>query len=274
MSIVIAIPARYNSKRFPGKPMAMIAGKTMLERVVRLAEFVAKGYSNVHVLVTTENPSIAQHAKELGVACALTEPHIRTGSDRALAACRKLKDMPEHIINLQGDAPFTQPKALTKMVEALLDKPDIDVVTPVHQLTWSDLDRLRAAKAETPFSGTTVIINDKEEAIWFSKNIIPAMREEAEMREKDTFSPVFQHIGLYGYKTEVLQQFSKMESGHYEQLEGLEQLRFLENGYKVQTVHIEIIPNRVMSGIDTFEDLKRAEALIEKFGDPMNEYTF
>lgn len=272
-NIAIIIPARYASTRFPGKPLAKIGGVTMLQRVVHLARYAVREFTAVKIYVATENLQIQKHAREIGVDCMLTDPQHPTGSDRVLGAIEQLDDKPDFVINLQGDAPFTEPVAIKRIIQAFLDNPNHDVVTPVNRLVWRDVDRLRENKKTTPFSGTTVILNPDGQAVWFSKNIIPAVRAETEMREADEYSPIFQHIGLYGYRMAVLEKFCKLKPSHYETLEGLEQLRLLENGFKIQTVEIELMPGRGASGIDSAEDVERAENMIANFGDPMNNQT-
>ncbi|MCB1531666.1 MAG: 3-deoxy-manno-octulosonate cytidylyltransferase [Alphaproteobacteria bacterium] len=270
-SIAIIIPARYASTRFPGKPLAKIGGKTMLERVVHLARYASIDFPNIGVCVATDHPQIQKHCKQIDVPSVLTDPRCATGSDRALASLKGIKDKPDFILNLQGDAPFTEPMAVKRIIEAFLENPKHEVITPIHRLSWSDLDRLRENKKTTPFSGTTAIVDETGRALWFSKNILPAIRNEKELREQGQFSPVNQHIGLYGYRTDILEKFCHSKPSRYETLEGLEQLRLLENGIKVQTVEIELLPGRIQSGIDTAEDVERAEANIRRFGDPINE---
>ncbi len=256
-NIAIIIPARYGSTRFPGKPLAKIAGKTMLQRVVELAKSIAENFDGVRVYTTTEDQRIADHAKEIGVECLITGD-CPTGSDRVLAAAKQLPERPDFILNLQGDAPLTPPQAIETMIQAYLDAPDqTSVVTPVHQLRWSALDKLRENKKTTPFSGTTAIIDETGHARWFSKNIIPAIRKE---NRTDEFSPIFQHMGLYGYSFKALEQFCALGQGVYEQLEGLEQLRFLENNIPIRIVKIEA--DKIHSGIDSPEDLARAESVL------------
>lgn len=269
-NVAIIIPARHASTRLPGKPLLKIAGTTMLARVVQLARYASREFENVRICVATENLKIRDHAKELDVECMLTDPQCPSGSDRALAAIEQFKEKPDVIVNLQGDAPFTEPVAIKRIIQAFIDNPDNEVVTPVTRLSWGDLDRLRENKKTTPFSGTTAILDGDQRAVWFSKNIIPAIRDEMNMRESgEPYSSVFQHIGLYGYRLDVLEGFQKTKPSHYEQLEGLEQLRLLENGIKIQTVEIELAPGRMQSGIDTAEDIDRAEAMITQYGDPM-----
>ena len=158
-------------------------------------------------------------------------------------------------LNLQGDAPFTPPSVVRAVISAF--HANSEVVTPVHPLSWEDLDRLRAAKVETPFSGTTaIVVND--EAKWFSKNILPAIRKEDDLRATSDASPVHQHIGLYGFRVDILERFCALPMGVYEQFEGLEQLRMIENGIKITAVRVEIDQGQIQSGVDTPEDLARA----------------
>ncbi len=253
MKTTIAIPARYASTRFPGKPLAEIGGISMLSRVVELARSI-KG---ADVLVTTEDQRIADHAAEIDVECIITPEDCATGSDRVLAALKLRGEMPDYVLNLQGDAPFTPRHVIEALIKAFDDKPD--VVTPVHRLSWYDLDRLREAKKITPFSGTTAIVSNGK-ALWFSKNIIPAIRKEDNNAEA---SPVYQHMGLYGFRVDVLKRFCALPQSKYERLEGLEQLRMLENGIEITAVEVEIESGVIQSGIDTPEDLARAEALLK-----------
>lgn len=270
--VAVVIPARYGSKRFPGKPLAKIAGKTMLERVVALAKHATRHFDDIGLCVATEHPQVQAHAKQIGVPCIMTDPKCPTGSDRVLAALSQIKNKPDFILNLQGDAPFTEPLAIQRIFEAFLENPEHEVITPVHRLRWKDLDRLRESKQTTPFSGTTAIVHENGQALWFSKNIIPAIREESKMREEQDLSPVYQHMGLYGFRADILEKYCALKPSPYEELEGLEQLRMLENGIKIQTVEIELQPGRIQSGIDTLEDLDRAEKNIQKLGDPLDEY--
>ncbi len=264
MKIGIAIPARYESTRFPGKPLAVIGGKTMLARVVDIARNVAEHHDGLFYFVATDDERISDHCAEIDAPCFMTPASCATGSDRVLSAVQQLEDMPDFILNLQGDAPFTPAPVVDSLIAAFQHNNKAEVVTPIHRLSWDDLDRLREAKKVTEFSGTTAVVNQDGQALWFSKNIIPAIRKEAEMRKSDTFSPVYQHMGLYGYRMDVLEKFCHLPMGHYEELEGLEQLRMLENGIKIQTVKVEIEAGQIQSGIDTPEDLARAEAFLAK----------
>lgn len=261
MKTLIIIPARYASTRLPGKPLVKICGQTMLQRVVHLSQAAARGLDNVSILVATDDDRIMQHCEEIGVAAMMTSPHALSGTDRVAEAVQGMHDKPDFILNMQGDAPLTPPDFLRAMIEAFVAV-SCDVITPVIQLTWDQLDELRQNKLITPFSGTTVAFNEKTgDAFWFSKTIIPAIRNESEWRKKIDKSPVFQHIGLYGYSWDMLANYHRLPEGNFEKLEGLEQLRILENGYTVRCVPVDF-KGHVGSGIDSLEDVGRAELLI------------
>lgn len=259
MKTAIIIPARYGSTRFPGKPLTLIGGQTMLSRVVGIARKAARHYPDTVIAVATEDERIAKHCAEIDIPCVMTSDHCATGSDRVLEAAQKLGDNFDFLLGLQGDAPFTPVEAIIQMIEAFTKDNTLSVITPVVPLRWQELDILRENKKLTPFSGTTAIINAQGRAIWFSKNILPAIRKE---KRDEEFSPVHQHIGLYGFRYDVLKKFVSLPAGHYEQLEGLEQLRLLENDIPVQTVKLDIDAGLAQAGIDSPEDVERAEALI------------
>jgi 3-deoxy-manno-octulosonate cytidylyltransferase (CMP-KDO synthetase) len=251
----------------PGKPLALIAGKTMLQRVVAIAHAAAKGLSNVSVVVATDDERIASHCKQIGADFVMTDPNCPTGTDRAAQTVRQMKDRPDFVLNMQGDAPLTPPDFLRAMIDTFTAS-KCDAVTPVTQMTWEQLDKLRDSKKTTPFSGTTAVFDDKTgKAFWFSKNIIPAIRKEDKLRAAGALSPVWRHIGLYGYATPMLEKYCTLPEGRFEQLEGLEQLRVIEHGYDMRCVPVDYKGRANMSGVDSPEDIARAEALIAKHGE-------
>ena len=266
MKTAIIIPARYASTRFPGKPLTLIGGQSMLSRVVTLARKALDGLDgDVTLAVATEDARIIDHAESLGVTAVLTSDDCKTGSDRVLEASKQLGGDFDFIVGLQGDAPFTPPEAVRLLIQAYQDNTNIEVVTPVINLRWSELDNLREQKKITPFSGTTAIINAQGQALWFSKNILPAIRKEEKYRGEDStseFSPVHQHIGLYGYRADILEKFVTLPEGYYEKLEGLEQLRLLENGITIQTIKLTVALGLAQAGIDSPEDVARAEKML------------
>lgn len=261
MKTAIIIPARYGSTRFPGKPLIQIGGQSMLSHVAAIARQAAANIKNVTIAVATEDNRIKDHCEKIGIPCVMTSDDCKTGSDRVLEAAQHLGNDFGFVVGLQGDAPFTPVEAPLKMLEAFIDDPSLEVVTPIVQLRWSELDALRESKKTTPFSGTTCVTDSNGRALWFSKNILPAIRKEQDLR-KDEFSPVFQHIGLYGFRFDVLKKFVSLPEGKYEKLEGLEQLRLLENGISVQTVTLKVDAGMAQAGIDSPEDVERAERLL------------
>jgi 3-deoxy-manno-octulosonate cytidylyltransferase (CMP-KDO synthetase) len=262
---LIVIPARYASARLPGKPLLKIAGRTLLERVAAVARAAAEQAGECDVVVATDDQRIAEHASALGLEVTLTAAELNSGSARACAAARTRPCLPRLVINLQGDAPFIPPAVVAGLIETLRQG-TADVATPAFRLDWDRLDRLRAHKLSAPFSGTTCVRGPDGRALWFSKTILPAMRDEATLRT-EPLSPVWQHLGLYGYRMAALEWFASTPPSHYERLEGLEQLRFLENGWTVTTIETDALEH-ALSGIDTPADLALAEAAIARLGDP------
>lgn len=266
----IVIPARYASERLPGKPLVKIAGVTMLERVVRIARAAAKEFPGVSVIVATDDERIARHCGDIGVAHAMTPPGCPSGTDRVAHAVREMKEKPDFILNMQGDAPLTPPDFLSALIRSFALSP-CDAITPVTQLSWEQLDRLREQKKATPLSGTCAVFDERTgDAFWFSKMILPAIRKEDKLRAKESLSPVFRHIGLYGYSAAMLEQYTTLPESRFERLEGLEQLRMLENGYNIRCVPVDYKGRASMSGVDSPEDVARAEALIAKHGELIN----
>jgi len=268
---LIVIPARYGSTRLPGKPLVSIAGRSLLSRVVAIALEGAARVGNAEVVVATDDPRILDHACDLGCAGVMTDSAITSGSGRAWAVARGRTVPPPIIVNLQGDAPFAAPDMIAALIEALRGSP-CGVATPVVQLDWAALDALRAHKLASPFSGTTCVRRADDRALWFSKAIIPAIRDEARLRRAGELSPVLRHIGLYAYRFTALQRFEDAAPTPYELLEGLEQLRFLETGEDILTVAVAP-PRHAMSGIDTPEDVAMAERLIAEHGEPHLAWT-
>ncbi|PIR38428.1 MAG: 3-deoxy-manno-octulosonate cytidylyltransferase [Alphaproteobacteria bacterium CG11_big_fil_rev_8_21_14_0_20_39_49] len=263
--LAIIIPARYGSSRFEGKPLAHIAGKSMLQRVHEIAKSAIEKIGQGEVFVATEDDRIKLHAESIGAKSVMTPDSCKTGSDRVLSACENIGYEPDMVINLQGDAPLTPVSFVEAIAKQLLDDDSADVVTPVVQLSWEALDVLRESKKTTPFSGTTAIVDKDDNALWFSKNIIPAIRNEQHLRLQGEISPVLKHVGMYGYKYDALKKFVSLPEGIYEKLEGLEQLRIIESAMKIKAVRVEygsISP----IGVDTPEDAKRVEEILKQLG--------
>lgn len=263
MKTLIVIPARWMSTRFPGKPLHMINGASMLARTAEVAR-KAGAASGARVVVATDDERILGHTVEIGVEAVMTDPSLPSGTDRVRAAMEMAAPDADFVVNLQGDAPLTPAGHVAALIENAAKG---DVVTPVVRLSWEKLEDLRRRKQTTPFSGTSCIRGPDGRALWFSKTILPAMRNEEKLRAAGGASPVLQHVGLYGYSRAALVRIAGLTPSRYEELEGLEQLRFLENGLSVYAVEVEA-PELPMSGIDTPEDAAYAEAMLKRHGDP------
>jgi len=263
MTTAIIIPARFGSTRYPGKPLALLKGKAVVRHVYDVAVAAASGSgSDIAVAVATDDDRIGDYCDTHSIPCVMTLKNYATGTDRVMAAAKMLPTTPNFIINLQGDAPLTPPDFVRALIDAHAQNPKADIYTPVVRLSWDELDSLRASKQTTPFSGTTAVIDVQGRALWFSKNIIPAIRKENDLRSASPLSPVYRHIGLYGYTRAALEKYVTLPPSIYEELEGLEQLRALENNMTIQTVVVDYKGRPAMTGIDSPEDLARAEALI------------
>ena len=247
------------------KPLRAIAGRTLLHRSIAAARAGLAGHLDAELVVATDHREVAAHAEAAGCRVIMTDPGVASGSGRALAAARVIGDGVAHVINFQGDSPFLPPEALPTVLAAL--DAGAAVATPVVRLDWAALDALRAHKRDAPFSGTTCARGADGRALWFSKTIIPAIRGEDEIRAREALSPVWRHIGLYGYTRATLEAFEATPPTALERIEGLEQLRLLELGVAIQAVAVD--PARFdISGIDTEADIARAETLIARYGDP------
>ena len=270
--VLIVIPARYASTRLPGKPLAKIAGIEMLKRVAQIAEHVSHQISNCAYVVATDDERIEAFCEEESIPVVMTSAYCQSGTERCWDAVQKVEETqerPQFIVNLQGDNPLCPPWFLEKLIlDWQQGESDAgQVFTPFVHLTWEELDALREAKAVTPYSGTTVQIDKQGYALTFSKLILPALRKEEKLRQSMEKPPVRRHIGLYSYTYEALEQYFGLEPGQYEDPEGLEQMRFVEHGIPVKMVEVDYRGRVGMSGVDSPEDIQRAEAVIEECGE-------
>ena len=249
MKFIGIIPARYASTRFPGKPLAMLGGQMVIERVYRQVEGMFDA-----VVVATDDERIETAVKGFGGRVVMTSPNHRSGTDRCFEALQKVgADQYDVVVNIQGDEPFIQPSQL-EAVRSCFDDESTDIATLVKPFTKAD----GWAALENPNS-PKVVVNKNMEAMYFSRSVIPYFRgkEKDEWLENHTY---YKHIGLYAYRRDVLAEITALKQGELEKVESLEQLRWLENGYtiKVATTDVETI------GIDTPEDLQRAELFLSK----------
>lgn len=247
MKYIGIIPARYASTRFPAKPLAVLGGKTVIERVYRQVEGVLDD-----VVVATDDERIESAVKAFGGKVVMTSTEHRSGTDRCYEALTKVgADKFDVVVNIQGDEPFIQAQQLYAVRDCFTDE-SVDIATLVKPFTPADgFDALENVNSPK------VVVNNKMEALYFSRSIIPYTRG----KEKDEWlagHTYYKHIGLYAYRSDVLRQITKLPQGELEKTESLEQLRWLENGYKIKVGISEI----ETIGIDTPEDLQRAEEFL------------
>lgn len=234
---VIVIPARYPSVRFPGKPLAMLTGATGQTRsLVHRSWSAAMRVPGIDaVYVATDDARIADAARAFGADVLMTSPDCRNGTERCAEAVRQLPETPRVIVNLQGDAPLTPPDYVEALVAAMSDVTGIAVSTPVLETTGSHLAKLRADRAAGRVGGTTAVRAADGTALYFSKEVIPFC---GTAYPDDAITPVLHHVGVYAYTPEALALYAATPPGMLEQLEGLEQLRFLEAGVPVRAVEV------------------------------------
>lgn len=270
MKTLIGIPARYASTRFPGKPLAKIAGKEMLVRVWENANKAAAKFEGCEAIIATEDQRIQDFCDTHGMRCMMTSDNCLTGTDRIIEVVSQLPQKPEFIVNLQGDNPICPTWFIEAVIGAYYADNNVETVTPVVNLSWDELDNLREHKKVTPFSGTTAVFGTDGNAFYFSKNIIPAIRKEDKIRAAQPSSPVYRQVGLYGYRMDIFEKIKNLPEGVYEKLEGLEQLRWIENGIKVKCVKVDyrsFTKMASLSGVDSPEDIARVEAVIKEYGE-------
>ena len=245
MKVVGIIPARYNSTRFPGKPLAMIKGKTMIQRVCEQA-----WKSKLHaVVVATDDIRIADEVLKFGGKYVMTDPRHQSGTDRCCEAVQMLEEQYDAVINIQGDEPFIDPRHIDLLVD-MISRDDTQLASLVK----------RVEEAEDLFGSSKVkVVMDKTgKALYFSRNPIPFMQNVAHEKwlQKGRF---YQHIGIYAYKTETLHQIAKMQPSALEQAESLEQLRWLENGLSIR---MAVVAGESLC-IDTPDDLAKAREMAQ-----------
>lgn len=246
MSFIAIIPARYASTRFPGKPLALLEGKPIIQHVY---ERVAEGFDRL--AVATDDERIKTVVESFGGTAVMTSSQHRSGTDRCFEAFEKLGRPADIVVNVQGDEPFIALSQL-KAVKACFDDPETGIATLVKPFS-ADTSFTDLANPNSP----KVVIGNGGYALYFSRSVIPFLRgiPQEEWAARHTF---FRHIGLYAYRADVLERITRLSPGRLETAESLEQLRWLEAGIKIKTAETEI----ETIGIDTLEDLRRAEDFI------------
>jgi 3-deoxy-manno-octulosonate cytidylyltransferase (CMP-KDO synthetase) len=263
MDSVILIPARYQSSRFPGKPLVDLRGasgsaKPLIQRSVEAARRVA-GVSGV--FVTTDDERIADACAGFGVGVIMTSPDCRNGTERCAEALAQLHN-PELVINFQGDALLTPPGFVEALIARMANDRDALVATPAMRLRSEEVRLLQAEEAAGRVGGTTVVTDAQGYALYFSKRLIPHLPERALDAE---MSPVRLHVGVYAYRPEALELYAATPASELELLEGLEQLRFLAAGVRVGVVDVAT-PPFALRELNNPEDVAPIEQALAEAG--------
>lgn len=258
MKTVILIPARYASTRYPAKPLAVIrqpdgGWKSLIQMTWEVAQSVP-GVDAVYV--TTDHEDIKEAAESFGAEVLMTSETCRNGTERCAEAAATLDT--DLIINLQGDAPLTPAWFITDLINAMAARPESDVATPVLRCDPATYAMFREDRSMGRVGGTTVVFNQNKDALYFSKEVIPFIPNAQEQDE----IPVFHHVGIYAYRPAPLAAYTNWTEGPLEKLEGLEQLRFLENGASVSCVEVEA-QGRVFWELNNPEDVERIEQALK-----------
>ena len=263
MNAVILIPARYQSSRYPGKPLVGLRGasgssKPLIQRSVEAARRVA-GVSGV--FVTTDDERIADACTSFGVGVIMTSPECRNGTERCAEALGSLHD-PDLVINFQGDALLTPPGFVESLIGRMQEDSDALVATPAMRLRSDEVRALQAEEVAGRVGGTSVVTDNQGHALYFSKRLIPHMPAgtlDAAM------SPVRLHIGVYAYRPEALERYVATPVSELETLEGLEQLRFLAAGVPMAVVDVET-PPFTLRELNNPEDVAPIEQALAEAG--------
>lgn len=257
---IIVIPARYHSSRFPGKPLALINGHSLIYRVWSIAKTI-KGLDEVYI--ATDHEDIQKHALGFAAKVLMTGEHCN-GTERCFAALSLLPNKPEIILNLQGDAVLTPPWVIQTLIDTMSDNPQLEVATLATQITKKNYVLMQKAKLKGEVGGTMVVCDKDFNAMYFSKEMIPYLRD---LKETKIEPPsLYRHIGFYAYRYSALEKYSALSATPLEKLEGLEQLRILENGQSIRVVLVDY-RGRTHASIDSPKDISRVEKLIEAEGE-------
>jgi 3-deoxy-manno-octulosonate cytidylyltransferase (CMP-KDO synthetase) len=239
VSILGIIPARYSSTRFPGKPLVDIAGKSMIQRVYEQSQ---KCHLLNDVIVATDDDRIFDHVLAFGGKAVMTSPHHQSGTDRCAEVAEKYPDFGV-IVNIQGDEPYISPEQISKVI-LCFDTPGTQIATLVKKVENNE----ELFNPNSP----KVVINKNSEAIYFSRSPLPHIRGQEQENWLQHFT-YFKHIGIYGYRADILASITKLPVSSLEKAESLEQLRWIENGYHIKVAETEL----ETFAIDTPEDLKK-----------------
>ena len=247
MKFIGVIPARYASTRFPGKPLAMLGGKSVIQRVYEQVSSVLDS-----AYVATDDERILQAVEAFGGKAVMTSPDHKSGTDRIEEAVQKIGGSFDVVINIQGDEPFIQRSQLEEIIRCF-DDAETQIAT-----LGKPFDKAQGFAAVENPNSPKIVVDNRGYALYFSRSVIPFIRGKETAEWMDHY-PFLKHLGIYAYRTEVLHEITRLPQSSLELAESLEQLRWLQNGYRIKVglTDVETV------GIDTPEDLERAEAFLK-----------
>ena len=243
MKVICVIPARYASTRLPGKPLKLIGGKPMIQRVYEQAK---KAVRPAEVIVATDDSRVYDAVIAFGGSACMTREDHPNGTSRLAEVAEKYPDA-DVIVNVQGDEPMIPPEIIDRLADAFVKEPDLKMATMKAPMEEREYDDPSAVKVVTDKNGY---------ALYFSRSLMPYPRNRSELFK------VYKHVGIYAYTRTFLMKYAAMEPTPLEQVESLEQLRVLENGYKIKVLESDFRG----IGVDTPEDLEAVNKLFEQSG--------
>lgn len=264
MSVLIVIPARYASTRYPGKPLVTLKGangqeQSLIERSWRAAMQV-QGVDRV--VVATDDDRIAEAAATFGAEVVMTSPDCQNGTERCAEAHAVLGGGYGMVVNLQGDAPLTPHWFVEDLIAGLDADSGAQVATPVLRCDGRALNGFLSDRKHGRVGGTTAVFSHNRHALYFSKEVVPFTSHSYADTEE---TPVFHHVGVYAYRPDALAEFGNWQTGPLETLEGLEQLRFLENARNILCVEVQA-KGRQFWELNNPEDVARIESMMAEMG--------
>ena len=264
MGVLVVIPARYASTRYPGKPLVELRGATGdAKSLIQRSWEAAQGVTGVdRVVVATDDDRIKSAAEDFGAEVVMTSSDCSNGTERCAEALDTLGGGYDIVVNLQGDAPLTPAWFIEDLVAGLSAHPIAEVATPVLRCDGRALNGLLEDRRQGRVGGTTAVFGADHNALFFSKEVIPYTGQEF---EDDAPTPVFHHVGVYAYRPSALAAYPRWASGPLEHLEGLEQLRFLERGAHMLCVEVEA-RGRQFWELNNPEDVPKIEAMLTEMG--------
>ena len=260
MKAVIIIPARYGSTRYPGKPLATLRTREGKKSLIQLSWEAANKVSGIsEIYVATDDKRIEEHAVAFGAKVIRTSSKCKNGTERCAEAVSNARLEAEIIVNFQGDAPLTPSWFVEEIIAGLKADKSTDMATPVLRLDRKSYNLFFEDRKSDRVGGTTVVFDKDMYALYFSKELIPFF--EISKIEQDKPIPCYHHVGVYAYRKNILREYLSWPESNLEQLEGLEQLRFLSENKKVKCVEVSSRGN-VFWELNNPEDVQRIEKVI------------